>query len=196
MFKLFRKYNTPAPAREEAHTPEPAVRYDISQIEPVDNPASLKEKIVDLGSEPEEFSRNLLSFLAKEKEISQGMFFIATKKGEKNVLRYLSGYAYENENTEDIEIEFGEGFPGQVASDGKIMNFPEVPDGYISIVSGLGKAKPASMIIFPLIYNHHVLAVVELASFHRFNSGDEVYLKEISSYAASHLKKMRSKKTK
>jgi putative methionine-R-sulfoxide reductase with GAF domain len=196
MFKLFRKYSATAPLREDTQSMEPAVSFNAPMTDQADNPASLKEKIVDLGSDPEEFSRNLLSFLAKEKEISQGIFFIAAKKGDKNVLRYLSGYAYENEKPEEIEIEFGEGFPGQVASDGKIMNISEIPDGYISIVSGLGKAKPVSMIISPLIYNHHVLGVIELASFHRFTSEDEVYLKEISSYAASHLKKMISKKTK
>jgi len=194
MFKLFRKYNHHTPAWEKT----PAAQPEIIQESVVQNKSedadSLKERITDLGDTPTEFSKNLLSFLAKEKELSQGIFFTAVKKDDKDVLKYLAGYAFDKEETDDIEIEFGEGFTGQVASDGKLMNISEVPDGYLSIVSGLGKAKPASVIIVPLIYVRNVVAVIELASFHRFTAQDESYFKEVASYAAGHFKKTLKKK--
>jgi|WetSurMetagenome_2_1015567.scaffolds.fasta_scaffold00129_3 GAF domain-containing protein len=194
MFKLFRKYNQPVAAMEQNQATEPEnikVAVANNNIEAAD---SLKERIVDLGDTPLEFSARLLSFLAKEKELSQGIFFSVIKKEDKDMLKYLAGYAFDKEDTTDIEIEFGEGFTGQVAADGKLMNISDVPDGYLSIVSGLGKAKPASVIIVPLIYNRNVVAVIELASFHRFTSDDEVYFKEVASYAAAHFKKIRTKK--
>jgi putative methionine-R-sulfoxide reductase with GAF domain len=150
-------------------------------------PDHFKKKLGSLGSDPLHFSRKLLSLLAKEKEISQGVFFITDKKEGKSVLRFLSGYAFENPDTENLEIEFGEGFPGQVAKDGKLINISEVPDGYISIVSGLGKASPASIIIFPVINENEVLAVIELASFHKFTAEDENFFLEISASVADRL---------
>jgi len=193
MFKLLRKHNHPSPAMEKSPAVQTeAVQDTIVQVIP-EEADSLKEKITDLGDTALEFSKNLLSFLAKEKELSQGIFFTAIKKNDKDVLKYLAGYAFDKEDTEDIEIEFGEGFTGQVASDGKLMNISDVPDGYLSIVSGLGKAKPASVIIVPLIYLRNVIAVIELASFHRFTAQDETYFKEVASYAAGHFKKIRKK---
>jgi putative methionine-R-sulfoxide reductase with GAF domain len=153
-------------------------------------PENFNKKIGSLGNDPLHFSRKLLSLLAKEKEISQGVFFIADKKDGKSVLRFLSGYAFENPDTENLEIEFGEGFPGQVAKDGKLINISEVPDGYISIVSGLGKASPASIIIFPVINDKDVIAVIELASFHRFTEEDEGFFNEISKSIATRLAKL------
>lgn len=194
MFKLFKKYNHPSPAPEKILVAQP----EATQADPVkdvfEDADSLKEKIVDLGENSAEFAGNLLSFLARAKELSQGIFFTAIKKDDKDILKYLAGYAFDKEETDNIEIEFGEGFTGQVASDGKLMNISDVPDGYLSIVSGLGKSKPASVIIVPLIYNRNVVAVIELASFHRFTSDDESYFKEVASYAAGHFKKIKTKK--
>lgn len=193
MFKLLKKYNHPSPVLEKTPAQQPEVIQEpVVQVTPEDAD-SLKEKITDLGETPIEFSKNLLSFLAKEKELSQGIFFMAVKKDDREILKFLSGYAFDKEETNDIEIEFGEGFTGQVASDGRLMNISDVPDGYLSIVSGLGKAKPASVIIVPLIYLRNVIAVIELASFHRFTEQDESYFKEVASYAAGHFKKIRKK---
>jgi len=142
-----------------------------------------KNRVVKTGATEEsliQFSRTLLSNLAKEKEISQGVFYFADIVAKKPVLRLLSAYAWDGTESENRVFEFGEGFPGQVAKDGDLINISEVPDGYISIVSGLGKANPASLIIFPVIHDKKVLAVVELASFHRFTEEDENYFKELS----------------
>lgn len=140
-----------------------------------------------------QFSLRLLSLLAKEKEISQGAFFIAGLKDGKQILRFLSGYASKNpENNEDI-LEFGEGFPGQVAKDGKMINISNIPEGYISIESGLGNASPSSLLIFPVKDNEKVLAVIELASFHKFTTEDELFFEEISPVIAEKINSCISK---
>ncbi len=194
MFKFLKKYD-----------PVKAVSADNQQVDVISKSESpennqimtlenLKKKIGSLGNDPVQFAQKLLSLLAKEKEISQGIFFIAVNKKGKHVLKFLSGYAYENPDMENQEIEFGDGFTGQVAKDARLMNISEVPEGYISIVSGLGKATPASILIFPVVNGNEVLAVIELASFHRFTDEDENFFIEISSSIADQLIKMSSKK--
>ena len=194
MFRIFRKNNYnegDATGNQASETVQKTRAQDDETIEPAD---TLKDKIVSLGDSPVEFASNLLSFLAKEKELSQAIFFTTVTREDKNILKYLAGYAFDREDTSDIEIEFGEGFTGQAAADMKPMIISDVPEGYLSIVSGLGKSKPASVIIVPLIYNKNVIAVIELASFRQFTEEDESYFKEIASYAATHFKKIRTKR--
>lgn len=141
---------------------------------------SFASKIGFEGKNLKQFSQKFLSWLAREKEISQGIFYIADRIDGRNILKFLSGFACTIPAENECTFEFGEGFPGQVAKDGKILNITDIPDGYMVIESGLGKSLPVSLIIFPVKHNNKVLAVVELASFHNFSDADEQYLKEIS----------------
>jgi putative methionine-R-sulfoxide reductase with GAF domain len=139
-----------------------------------------EQRTITASHELAVYSRRMLSLLAKEKEICQGIFYITEEVDNKKILKIVSAYAFDSTNTGDRVFEFGEGFPGQVAKDGVLINISEVPDGYISIVSGLGSSNPASMIIFPVIYEDKVLAVIELASFHKFTEEDEIFLTKFS----------------
>lgn len=127
------------------------------------------------GTELIIYSRKVLSLLAKEKEICQGIFYFVDRSAKTPVLRILSAYAYDTTETEKRVFDIGEGFPGQVAKDGALINIFDVPDGYITIVSGLGSSDPSSLILFPVIHDEKVLAVIELASFHRFTEDDEAF---------------------
>jgi putative methionine-R-sulfoxide reductase with GAF domain len=138
------------------------------------------KKSASQGKNLLQFSKKVLSFLAREKEISQGIFYIAEKKKGKPVLKYLSGYAHQNPEAENEVIEFGEGFPGQVAKDGKPVIINDIPEGYMSIESGLGKGSPASLIIVPVKSDDNVLAVIEMASFHKFTSEDMQFFDQIT----------------
>jgi transcriptional regulator with GAF, ATPase, and Fis domain len=131
-------------------------------------------------SDLKEFAQTLLWGVAKEFEASQGAFFIVKKRPKKNILSFIVGYAYHIPESETIEYEFGEGLSGQVAKEGKLMNIDTVPEGYISIISGLGQASPSSIIIFPFKSENEVIAVIELASFKKIEKQQENYLKEIS----------------
>ncbi len=155
---------------------------------------AITEKIGAADKDITAIAQRTMSVLANEMEVSQGVCFISDKDDNKQILRFLCGYAYEKNPDEVPVIDFGEGFPGQVAGDGKPMIISEVPEGLLSIVSGLGKSSPASIIIFPVIAGKEVIAVFELASFHRFTEKEESALMEISSYIAPLMKKAKQKK--
>jgi putative methionine-R-sulfoxide reductase with GAF domain len=135
------------------------------------------------------YSVKILSFLAREKEISQGAFFVADIKDGKQVLKLISGYAMSDTESVNMILEFGEGFPGQVAKDCKLVNITNIPEGYLTIESGLGKASPNSLILFPVSYNDKVIAVIELASFREFTRDDELYFEDISLLIAEQIVK-------
>ena len=137
-----------------------------------------------------DYSLKLLSELAKIKEISPGAFFISEMRENKQILRFLSAYAAPGPDNIDLILELGEGFPGQVAKEGKLISISDVPQGYLTIESGLGKANPVSLIIFPVKHNDKVLAVIELASFRTFTREDEIFFEEISSSIADQILKL------
>lgn len=154
---------------------------------------SFKKKIQYHGESLKKYSQKLLSSLAREKEISQGVFYIADIKEDNNILEFLSGYAYRIPEVGEVIFKFGESLPGQVAKDGKLINIADIPEEYITIESGLGKASPVSLIIFPIKNEANVIAVIELASFHEFTHEDELFFEEISPFIAGQILKCTSK---
>lgn len=151
-----------------------------------------KRKISFMDKSLTGYSFRLLSVLAREREISQGAFFITDRKDDKKVLKFLSGFASPDpKNLVDI-LEFGEGFPGQVAKEGKLLKILNIPEGYLKIESGLGKALPVSLIIFPIKNMEEILAVIELASFHNFSKEDEIFFTKISDVIAEQIIKINS----
>ena len=44
-----------------------------------------------------------------------------------------------------------------------------MPGDYVRISSGLGEAPPLNIVVLPVLFEGEVKAVIELASFHRFN---------------------------
>src|SRR5205085_638774 len=51
---------------------------------------------------------------------------------------------------------------------------------YIKITSGLGEAKPLNIIVLPIVFEGQVKAVMELASFDRFNPTHETFLDQLT----------------
>ncbi|MCS7017816.1 MAG: GAF domain-containing protein [Cytophagales bacterium] len=60
---------------------------------------------------------------------------------------------------------YGEGFVGQAAQAGKPIYLHPVPQDYIPVQTGLGKAQPASLLFLPVVANNQTWGVIELAFF-------------------------------
>lgn len=145
------------------------------------------------GTSLTQYSLKCLSRIAREKEISQAAFFVRDEKDGRPVIRFVSGFANPEPEEAQSILELGEGFPGQVAKDGKLMNISEIPEGYLVIESGLGKAAPVSLILFPVKHGDDVIAVIELSSFHKFSGEDEKFFSAISPSIAEQIIKCKNK---
>lgn len=135
----------------------------------------------------ETYARKLLSSLARILGISQGAFFLSQAGEHGRAIRFIAGYAYHISETETLEYQYGEGLSGQVAKDGQMIRIEGVPEGYIQIISGLGKASPRYMIIFPVLQEAEVLAVIELASFQSFSEEDGKVVAKLCPYIAERI---------
>ncbi len=113
-----------------------------------------------------QFAKGLLWGLAKHVNAVQGVFY-TTAKNESgvNVVRFVEGYAFHIPETDILEYEFGDGIAGQVAKDGKPIYLENVPEGYLTVLSGLGSSSPKFLLAFPFVLDGKVIAIIEIASF-------------------------------
>ena len=145
---------------------------------------------IDSGNSLVKYTERVLSVLAKEFSIVQGLFFTKDFKTE---LYELSGtYAFYSQ--EKIEsFKSGEGLNGQVAKNKKIILVSNIPDGYITVLSGLGSSSPKHLIIFPIIFENESIGVVELASFSDFGTNTEDVFSQVAESISGKLVKLLNK---
>jgi signal transduction histidine kinase/CheY-like chemotaxis protein/HAMP domain-containing protein len=126
-------------------------------------------------------SRLVLSELAPLIDASHGVFYLMTEgQQEPPKLKLLSTYAYkENINVND-EWRLGEGLVGQCAYDKRRVLLTDVPSSYVAISSGLGAAAPLNVVVFPILFEGEVKAVVEMASFTPYSPIHQVFLDQLA----------------
>ncbi|MDB5318697.1 MAG: diguanylate cyclase, partial [Phycisphaerales bacterium] len=126
--------------------------------------------------------RLILSELAPVVSAQQGVFYImdTPTKNEDPSLRLLASYAYKERKNIDNRFKLGEGLVGQCALEKEKILLTHVPSDYVKIASGLGEAKPLNIIVLPIVFEGAVKAVMELASFDRFNPTHETFLDQLT----------------
>lgn len=120
--------------------------------------------------------------IANDMEAVQGAVFLTRQKDkDMKMIELFAGYAYYLPESKVLTYEFGEGLAGQVAKDGRLVNISSIPEGYISVISGLGNSSPTNLILVPIKNEQEeVLGVIEIASFRNFDQKDELFLKEVA----------------
>jgi HAMP domain-containing protein/signal transduction histidine kinase/CheY-like chemotaxis protein len=123
----------------------------------------------------------ILSELAPVVSAQQAVFYTldASKEKEDASLKLIASYAYmERKNTAN-EFKLGEGLVGQCALEKQRILLVNPPKDYIAIASGLGEATPQNIIVMPVIFEGQVKAIIELASFERFNPTHLAFLDQL-----------------
>ncbi len=135
-------------------------------------------------------AKNILVEFADLFQIVQGEIYLI----ENNKIRLLETYAYYVPEGKIIEFEIGDGLIGQVAKEKKSLTLDNIPENYITVASGLGKATPSNLIIFPLIYEQNLIGIIELASFSKFSKYDEALCMNVSNILGKYFSQNISKK--
>jgi CheY-like chemotaxis protein/CHASE3 domain sensor protein len=110
----------------------------------------------------EELSDSILAFLAQYLGFQAGALF----KGERG--RFYRAAALGIPADADVTVRFDvkEGLLGKVAAEGKPTIVRDVPDGYLTIGSALGRDKPKHLVLVPTRADDVVNAVIELGFLH------------------------------
>ncbi|PZQ83280.1 MAG: histidine kinase [Ancylobacter novellus] len=106
----------------------------------------------------EELSQSLLTYLTRYLGAVAGAVFVADGP------RYRRASTYGVPDTADIPLQLrvGEGLLGQAVLENRPRVINDVPDGYLSFGSAMGKDKPRSIAILPGSVDGNVNSVMEL----------------------------------
>ena len=120
-------------------------------------------------------TENIISYLSEFLNAKIGVLYLKNE----NQLKLTASYAFSSKRENHI-FEIGEGLIGQCALEQKILLVNQLPENYLNIQSGIGKATPNHAIIAPIIFEKEVKAVIEFASFNEFKELDIDFLKSVS----------------
>jgi signal transduction histidine kinase/HAMP domain-containing protein/DNA-binding response OmpR family regulator len=117
----------------------------------------------------EAVAKLILKELAPLVQAQLGVFYLLEEQNEDKVLQLLSSFAFRERKGLSNRFKPGEGLVGQCVLEKERILVTELPDDYTPIASGLGEGKPRSVVVLPILFEGQVKAVIELASFYRFN---------------------------
>ncbi len=126
--------------------------------------------------------RNLVSYVGA----NQAAFYLVDDDDETDIhFRMTACYAYERRKFANKIIPWGDGLVGACALEKEKIVLKKVPDSYLSITSGLGKANPKFLMLIPLKMNDIVHGIIELASFNPFEKYQEEFIDKVSESVAT-----------
>ena len=134
----------------------------------------------------EKLSNEVIRFLTKHMNAQQGSLFVLhDDEDQEPHLELAACYAFDKKKFIEKKIDIGSGLVGQAYMEGGTILLTDVPSNYINITSGLGHATPNCVIIVPMKYNDRVEAVLELASFNKFEDHEVEFLEKTGEVIAS-----------
>lgn len=94
---------------------------------------------------------------------------------------YLAGtYAKDETSHPRNTFKIGEGLVGQCALDCNPIRLQSLPDNYVSVRSAFGESQPTDLMIYPVLFEDELLAVIEVAKLDSFSGLEEQLLSELS----------------
>jgi signal transduction histidine kinase/CheY-like chemotaxis protein len=124
-----------------------------------------------------EFGERLLSGLVPMVGGGIAGFYVFDEKV--GGLQRVSAYGLADTSDAASLVRLGEGLVGQCAHERRVIALTNLPPGYFRIASGLGQAAPLQAMALPAVSKDAVLGVLEVASFHSFNTQEKSLLDEL-----------------
>lgn len=122
--------------------------------------------------------------------IQGGFFHLEEEKGEK-IFKLIAFYAYGRKKYADNKIPWGKGLIGTAAREQKTIHMKELPDGYVSVTSGLGRANPNQILVVPMITEGELFGVLEITSLNEFTNDHLAFIEKVAEDTASTLATVR-----
>jgi HAMP domain-containing protein/signal transduction histidine kinase/DNA-binding response OmpR family regulator len=122
----------------------------------------------------------LLSELAPLVNAQQGVMYVMDDTEFPPALKQLAGYADHNEAGAPRRYRLGDGLVGQCARERQRILLADIAPEAILVHTGLATAKPANVIVLPVLFEGQVKAVIELASLTHFTPSHLAFLEQLT----------------
>ena len=140
-----------------------------------------------VNDEPKEALNNALQTICKQLNAGQGALYLSKDDGGRRIVELRSGYALNMGESTVLSFEYGEGLVGQVAASGQTIVVDEVPEGYITILSGLGSASPRFLLLVPVKDQDRTVGVMEIASFTAISEDEKKFVNEAAQLVSARI---------
>ncbi|MCC3649911.1 HAMP domain-containing protein [Streptomyces sp. S07_1.15] len=108
-----------------------------------------------------------------------GTFYLAEDGPGGTELSLIGSYGYPADPGRPAQFPLGRSLIGQAARSRRTIAVGELPDGYVTISSSLGSARPRSLMILPIVVEDQVLGAIELASVTDFTPVHRAFLDQL-----------------
>jgi len=130
------------------------------------NASHISSSLSGIGDIPA-FADTLMREMTPELSAQVGLFYQAqVDENNETLLSLVGSYAYKQRKNLSNQFSLGEGLVGQCGLERKSILLENIPDDYIHVTSGSGESKPLNIIVFPVMHEDKLLAVIEFASVH------------------------------
>ncbi len=150
--------------------------------------ANFGELLRDNTDDMKEWGANLISEMVKYLKANQGgLYIINDDNQDDKFLELMGSYAYDRRKFINKRLELEEGVIGHAILEKKEIYLEEIPQEFVDITSGLGKATPTCLIVVPMISNDEVYGAFELASFNKLEPHEISFLMRLGESIGSHV---------
>jgi hypothetical protein len=129
----------------------------VAKAETQINPAVIRD-IIRKGTNVQ---KNTIDELCRQLGAGQAALYVINN----GTCELQCGYALPHQKDSVTKFGLGEGLVGRVALEGKSLYIDNLPEGYITIFSGLGSATASYLAIIPVISDDGIKGVIEIAAF-------------------------------
>ncbi len=159
---------------------------DIIQNWITQGEAKFTEILRERSENLEEFSYIIISNLVKYVNANQGGIFIINDDKKNDIfLELTASYAYERRKIIQKRVNLGVGLVGRCYQESETIYMSDIPNDYLNITSGLGQNNPRHILIVPFRFNDEIYAVVEIASFNKFEKHHIDFIERVGISIAS-----------
>ncbi len=146
----------------------------------VEGLANLNEALNKKHETIEVLVESVLSTLVNYTKARQGAIFVLNIQDDEEVLLPKAVYAFGMKRKSSNIILRGEGLLGEVWEEKKTFYYRDIPKSHMNIKSGLGDAKPTTLLLTPLISGLEFYGALELGFFHELEQFEIEFIEKVS----------------
>jgi signal transduction histidine kinase len=119
-------------------------------------------------------AERVLSYLCQRIGAGAGAFYLYDETAQQ--LCPVAGYGMAPAAGPAAPLALGEGVLGQAVLERRTIVLDQVPPGYLTISSALGRAAPASVVLLPLLHGANVVGALEAGAFRPYSGAELAWL--------------------